>query len=138
VRFSYLPDDDIIDLLMRDNIEPDPVIISMLGGSYTLENTPEGLLVFNKFWEGDDLISLDDAGCKALRNELVYLAGCIIYMYKKGLSEFQGVKVIRLNADKVSNFVAVVEQTLNLYDAGVRPFLVAKFFERNARSVLRS
>jgi len=136
VRFSFLPDQAIADLLIRDVMSPDPVMINMLGGSYSLSTVPEGLIVFKKFWEGETLVTLDESGGKALRSELVYLAGCISYMYHEGISEFQGVKVIRLNAGKVNNFITMVDQALTLFDGGVRPFLVAKFFEKHAKEVL--
>lgn len=136
VRFSFLKDDHISQLLGRDGINQDPITIQLLGGSYSLEGSQDGLLVFKKFWEGQEILSLDEQMTSALRNELIYIAGCLVYMYKNNLAEFNKIKVLRLNGEKVNSIISVVEQALDLYDSGVRPFLVAKLFESQTRGIL--
>lgn len=136
VRLSFNTDKNLSQLLERDNQEPDPILIELMGGSYSLERIKDDLPNLKYLFDGSDIEVAEKIEVDALKNELIYLGCTFAHMQRSALQQFGHVLVQRANSTKLGKLFNYTDQALKFLNKGVRPFLTIRWYEAKVREVL--
>lgn len=137
VRLGFNSDQVLKTLLERDQQEVDPIVIELMGGSYSFAQIKDDLPNLKYYFDGSNTEVGEKIEADAIRNELIYLACAFAYMQRTNLQELGVVLVPRANSTKLGKLFKATDQALRYLNRGVRPFLVIKWMEGQVRDVLK-
>jgi len=129
VRFSYLTDNNLSEICRNNRIEVDVVDMQVMGGVFRPTLLVDELKVLQPVCKGQPSRSDIKLESDSLRRELIYLACVFGLMLKTRTYSYKEISLVRANADKVSQLVELIDESVMYLDRGVRPLLVLKRFE---------
>lgn len=137
VRFSFLGDDDLVEIGSNIGVAVSEVEVQMMSGSFRPDLVMDELTLTKYLWEGTHPVHDIKMGMDKLRGELLCLAVIFGVMLKGRLHSFRGVSIVRANAEKLSKLLDHTDTAVRYLDAGVRPVLALKYFENRVREVVK-
>lgn len=136
IHCGFLDNQTLTMLLMRRDLESDPVAIEMMGGSFMPEAVNEDIFLMKPLWEGKEPPAVDKIEEQTLRNELIYTACALAHMVRNGLSNFRQIQFRRASANQLAELFQHLMQAISYLDQKVRPYLVLRYAENRIREAL--
>jgi len=136
VRFSFLSASILTQLLQRDSQDPDPVMVELMGGTYSPTAIQDELPLLRHVFDGSDVEGPDKIEEDAIHNELLYLGCAFAYMQRSNMHTFSGIVIQRANSVKLGKLFSVTDQAIRFVTRGVRPYLVVRWYESRVREVI--
>lgn len=136
IRFSFLGDDDVEGLAEENGMDPNPVNLAMMAGSYAPEQLKSNLIMLKHIWDGSQVDHPEKIEPEQVKSELVYLAAVFVYFMRTGQYQHGEIIIARANTERLTALVHVTETALHYIARGVRPFLVIQWYTNRTKEIL--
>lgn len=136
VRFSFLADDDVEALAEINGLDPDPVALAMMAGSFSPENIRSNLIMLKHIWDGGVVDLPDKIEPDQVKSELTYLAAVFTHLLRTGQFQHGAIVIARATTERLTSLISATEIALQYVARGVKPFLVIQWYSNRCKEVL--